>query len=630
MRFVMKIVLFVAWGAAPWAGIGAPAWAAAANREAELLVVLASATPEADKALACKGLAEHGSAAAVPELAKLLAHERLASWARIALEAIPDPACDRALREAAGSLSGRLLVGVINSLGVRRDAGAVGLLAAKLADGDPAVVAAAAAALGKIGDGAAAAALEAAFPGRDPGTRAAVAAGLIVCAERLHAAGNTAAAVRLYDLVRGADVAPQRIREATRGAILARGAAGMPLLVEQLRATDLGLFRIGLSTAREVPGNDVDAAVVGELKAAPPERAALLIAVLADRGSPTAIPAIAAAAASGPMEVRKAAVAALGRVGRKEDLPTLLKVAVEPDAGLAAAAVAALGSLQDAGVDAALRDRLAQAVGSDRRVLLDIIAIRRIDAVPQVLAALGDGDPAVRLAAIEALGQTVDLDRLPALVAAAVKPRSADEAAPALKALRAAAVRMPDRDICVEKLLAETAGAPVATRVAILEIVGQTAGSKALVAVAAAAKDTDPQFQDVATRLLGEWPTADAGPVLLDLAKTLPDGKFRTRAFRGYLRVARQLGGRPAEKAALCRQAYEAARGAEDRKFVLEAIASVPAKESVELAVEAGKTPELLDAARAAAQAILAKSGDAIPGGWEMAAPLGVTKPAAK
>jgi hypothetical protein len=38
---------------------------------------------------------------AVPALAALLTDEQLAAWARIALEAIPDPAADQALREAA-------------------------------------------------------------------------------------------------------------------------------------------------------------------------------------------------------------------------------------------------------------------------------------------------------------------------------------------------------------------------------------------------------------------------------------------------------------------------------------------------------------------------------------------------
>ncbi len=90
----------------------------------------------AEKAIACKELAIHGSKACVPELAKLLADERLASWARIALEAIPDPTADEALRSAMDKLDGKLLVGVINSIGVRRGAGAVDPLARRLKDQD--------------------------------------------------------------------------------------------------------------------------------------------------------------------------------------------------------------------------------------------------------------------------------------------------------------------------------------------------------------------------------------------------------------------------------------------------------------------------------------------------------------
>ena len=57
-----------------------------AAKEKELIGVLQSATSP-QKAIACKQLAIHGGKAAVPELAKLLTDEELASWARIALEA---------------------------------------------------------------------------------------------------------------------------------------------------------------------------------------------------------------------------------------------------------------------------------------------------------------------------------------------------------------------------------------------------------------------------------------------------------------------------------------------------------------------------------------------------------------
>ncbi|MFM8536637.1 MAG: hypothetical protein ACKOES_00990, partial [Planctomycetaceae bacterium] len=120
-------------------------------KEQELLAVLRSDAPEADKAITCKYLAVYGSSAAVADLAKLLGNPHLASWARIPLEVIPGPEADSALRAAAGSLGGRALVGVINSIGVRGDATAVPLLEGRLKDGDAEVAAGAPAARGAVG-----------------------------------------------------------------------------------------------------------------------------------------------------------------------------------------------------------------------------------------------------------------------------------------------------------------------------------------------------------------------------------------------------------------------------------------------------------------------------------------------
>jgi len=222
--------------------------------EPELLAILRSDAPEAQKALACKNLSVYGSNECVPDLAKLLSNERLASWARIPLEAIPGPAADEALRKASESLQGRLLVGVLNSIGVRRDAAAVTLLAGRLEDKDADVASAAAVALGRIGNSAAAEPLRQALAKAPMPGRSAVAEGCVLCGERFLAEGKAADAVKIYDEVRKAEVPRQRMLEATRGAILARGKDGIPLLIEQLRSNDKGLFQIGLTTAREMKG----------------------------------------------------------------------------------------------------------------------------------------------------------------------------------------------------------------------------------------------------------------------------------------------------------------------------------------------------------------------------------------
>ena len=130
--------------------------------------------------------------------------------------------------------------------------------------------------------------------------RSAIAEGCVLCAERLWADGKSAEAAEIYDEVRKAEVPKQRLLEATRGAILARNQEGIPLLLEQFRSPDKGLFQLALSTAREFPGGQVDKALAAELASATPERAALMIHAMADRKETVVLAAVLKAAEQGP------------------------------------------------------------------------------------------------------------------------------------------------------------------------------------------------------------------------------------------------------------------------------------------------------------------------------------------
>ena len=98
--------------------------------EAAALAVLASADADLNaKAMACDELGRVGTAKAVPVLAKLLADDKLSDYARDGLERIPAAAAGEALVEALKTLEGNLRVGVITSLGDRREVAAVPALA---------------------------------------------------------------------------------------------------------------------------------------------------------------------------------------------------------------------------------------------------------------------------------------------------------------------------------------------------------------------------------------------------------------------------------------------------------------------------------------------------------------------
>ncbi len=578
--------------------------------EAELIAILKGDAPGADKAMACKRLAVYGSSASTSELGKLLTDDKLASWARIALEAIPGKESDEALRAASGSLKGRLLVGVINSLGVRRDKEAVTMLTGQLKSSDVDVASAAAIALGSIGGETAAAELTKAIDNPSVIVRSAVAEGCILCAEQSMAQGNPQAAIELYDLVRKAELPKQRIVEATRGAILARGDDGIPLLLEQLRSSDKPLFDVGLWTARELSGKAIVSALLDELKQATPDKAALIVQALADRKGTLDLPTIIQVASSGPRVVRIAAMSAISRVGDASCVEPLLKFALEKDADLLLPAKEALKEIQDDSARSEILKRLPNATGDLQQLLIEVIGLRRIEATEELVKAMDSTSVPIRKAALESLGRTVPQKDLSILVKQVVSPKNADDAVEARKALKTAAVRMPDREACSSVVADAMKNAPVETKVALLEVLGSVTGSKALEAIGAAGKDSDPQLKDIATRILGDWLTIDGAPVLLDLATSGPADKYQVRAMRGYIRMARQFVMSDKDRVTMCTKALEVAKQPAERKLVTEIFARYPSIGMLKLAIETTKDAELKDEATKAAQAIAVKLAD--------------------
>ena len=510
-----------------------------ADKEAKLIAVLTSDAPPANKAITCKQLAVYGSKNAVPALAALLPDKDLASWARIALEAIPDPACDDALRAAMGKVQGRLLIGVINSIGVRRDAKATDALVGKLKDADAQVACAAAAALGRIGGDKPASALEAALATAPPPVRSTAAHACVRCADRFLAEGGAEKAIKLYDAVRKAKVPQQRQIEAIRGAILARKAEGIPLLVEQLKAADKDLFNIGLRVARELSGPEATDALVAQLAGLKPNRRAMLILALADRGDPKALPAVLAAAKSGDKEVRLVAMDALEQLGNASCVPVLLGVALEADADVAKKAKVTLARLPGKDVEADIVARLPKATGKTRQVLIELVGLRRIEAaLPALVECAGDADAGVRTAAVAAIGAIGTDKQVPDLVRILQKTTDGKERSVIEKALTGIGAR--EGAACVPHLMPLTKSTESAQRVIALHALASAGGPDALAAVKAALEDKDPGVQDEVARTLSTWPNkwpedAAVAEPLLTLAKTGKKVPHRILGLRGYL-----------------------------------------------------------------------------------------------
>jgi len=188
--------------------------------EADLIrMIQDSGSTEFEKAKACQRLAVTGTAAAVPALASLLDDEHLAAYGRFGLEPNPSPQADAALRDAMGRLNGMLLVGVINSIGHRRDAAAVDALAKHLNGSDAEVAKASAAALGKIG-GSGVKVLQEALGSTRGDVQVAVAEAGLVAADDLIAQGQRDQGMSLLNMLSRPEV-PKEPRMAAMHLIIA-------------------------------------------------------------------------------------------------------------------------------------------------------------------------------------------------------------------------------------------------------------------------------------------------------------------------------------------------------------------------------------------------------------------------
>lgn len=578
----------------------------AGETEAELLQVLNTATRQAEKAIACKKLAYVGTAKSVPVLAKVLRDPELASWSRIALEAIPDPAVDNALVYALEELKGRSLIGVIQSVAARKTTDAVKPLVSLLESSDAEVAAAAAISLGTIGGESATTALMATMSSSDRApVRSAAAEGLVVCAEHFSEHGDRSRATELFDAIRSADLPRPRITEATRGAILSRGLEGIELLHEELASDDRTRIYLAVTVARQIEGEQATGKLIDLLDKVDASRQALLLTAIADRQDASAIPALVTATKSSDAAVQIAALTGLAKVGDLDALPTLLNAAGDGRKEIASAAVNALTLLQDERVNSSLVEGLSSADAGRKQVLLDVIAARRIDALDAVRKELGHSDRAVRESAFRAIGEIVTLDDLDTLLGPAFESGNSD-AGLALSALSTACVRMPDREATAGLLSESFEEASLPTKLKLLDVFTSMGGKKALATVGKAAASDEAQLQDAATRLLGTWMTVDAGPVLIGLAKD-PSYRYRIRALRGHLRIARQFLMRDQARLKMATEALQAATRDEEKRLVLDVINRYPSLGMLRLAAKVAQDAELKDEARQVAKNVVAR-----------------------
>ena len=549
--FLAAVLLFTS---APWCDLRA----AAPDEEPRLVEVLRSDRPPAEKEAACVQLHRVGTERAVPVLASLLGDPRLSHAARYALESMSSPAAGRALLDALANTSGAERLGIVGSLGVRREVAAVPALARLLAlagDGVPGVAPnadadlaalslAVAAPLGELPHRDAIAALEMAWSAYAGPLREAVGDGLLRQANRLLAAGDGAEARRLFGLIRDRDEGGSLHLAAFAGVIRASGDDGLPLLISALTGSSESSRQAALRLVSDLPVTGVAQAFATLLPVVPPPIQTALLNGWMQRPEPPSLAVIVPLMPSASPEVRLAAIRALGRVGDHTVVLPLLELAAAAGPEQTAARLALTQAPRDdvaarliAGLDnprSEIRVEAARALGErgEKR------------AIPALLELAGGEDPAVRPAALRALILLVDDRHLAALVGLVSHATDDAPRAEALRALTLAYERLQPSSgsVALRPLMQALAGGSVETRVALLSVCGSLTAEETRAALRSALNGADPEIRAAAVRSMGRTVDLEMLPDLIQLARDDAEEEFRDLATKACVRLVTNPG----------------------------------------------------------------------------------------
>ncbi|MHC4624910.1 MAG: HEAT repeat domain-containing protein, partial [Planctomycetota bacterium] len=520
--------------------------------------------------------------------------------ARYVLERIPGAAADKALRGALSKTSGKVKVGIINSLGARGDKKSVKQLGKLLADGDKEIVEASMSALGKIGGREAAGALSKVRGSIAAELRGVWADAYLACGDKFLAEGDMSWAVRIYMHMYSA-AAPVPVQAAAlRGMVTAMPGRADTMLIGVLKGDDEQMRAVAVGLLREVPSPELVEAVTGELVNLSVMGQVQVLSALGDRGDRSALGAVVDATGSREAEVRVAAFGALGALGDASHVKMLARAAAstkdaEQEAarealyrlrGLTAEQAAKVGGVT---VNQVILSSIGESEPKVKVELIRSIGRRNVTAgVGTLLRTARDPQQEVRLESLKALKTVAGEKDLAALIELLIDARSETERSEAENTAAAVARRIEDESRRADKVLAVLPSVTQSqARSSLLAVLGKIGGSDALGGLRKALADEDVEVRISAIRALSDWPTPEPVKDLGSVARKSADQKERVLALRGFVRLIGLDSERPTERrVAMYKESMNLASSVAERRAVLSGLGNLKSLEALQMTAD--------------------------------------------
>jgi HEAT repeat protein len=488
--------------------------------EGLLLKFLQSNATPAGKEAAFRQLSLVGSNAAVPVLAPLLVQIDTAEMARYALAAIPGAPADEALRAALGKApSDRIKIGIVNSLGTRKDSRAVAAIASLASSSNLELAAASMAALASISDKPALDALAAARKSANGPARELATEAMVVCADNFAARGDKATAASVYKQMLGPAEPPNVRSRALKNLATVDTNAAITALAAELQSKDTHRQVDAVRILNGIPGAAATKTMVAAYPNLPPVGQVHVLTSVGFRGDAAGKAIATSAATASDRAIRAAGLAALGRLGDASSVKTLAEAAAAGQEPEASAARQSLVLLKGASADAAIVSALGTSTGKAKSELILAVGERAsASAADALVKAAGESDPDIRREALRALRNAGGNAQTPALLDLVLKSSSSAERREAAVTLAAVLKRA---QAPVAPVIAAFHSAPAKdARLSLIDVMGQTSAPEALPVLRNLMKDSDAEVARAAILALTAWDNSTPITDLMALAKS--------------------------------------------------------------------------------------------------------------
>jgi len=502
--------------------------------------------------------------------------------------------------------SPEMKVSIINHFGVMRDESGLKVLEKAVKDQSPVISSAALSSIARIGTLNSVKILQMEINSLKRPYPSVLSEDILICAERLAAAGQKETATELYEILKD-ESNPENTRIAANKGLFILSEDKPGFVRENLKNAPPDLREGIIKLLRELPEDKLNGKDLFKTEGLKNQDRILLLTVLSGRNDESVHPVAVEFAKSPVPELRNAGLEVLIRMAKPDDIPLITSFAAGESGPEKEMARKVLYSMQGIEADNKLVSTLANSEPAIKIELIRAIGERNNTTVTEVLLKeAADSDPEVQIEAVKALGKTGDYKYVPDVLKLLKVAVSEDLRSELEKCAYLMMARNPDiksRSAVISATLKQADSESEITP--LLSLLGKSGDTDSYPVIKEYFGSREPGIQAAAARSVSEW--SDPAPVDdLKKASKSNDPRVHSIALRSLIQIIDKTTSlTDAVKIKYLNEIFVSAKNSDEEKMAIASFGRIASLESLRTLVRLMTRTEIAPEAEAAITRII-------------------------